>query len=132
METKILIILWVLIMILVLLSTPTKCIGAKEGFLNYFGYYKNYCGNCESKDRTMCAKCLNCGVCYDNIGRGKCMPGDSNGPFFTNDCSFWEYSDPYFNYPYSHLFPVVRVKQSYPFYSYKFNTPYNHSQLKKL
>ena len=44
------------------------------------------------------------------------MPGDSSGPYFREDSMYWEYGSPYDFYPYSHVFPVVKTADSYPYY----------------
>lgn len=84
------ILLWILIIAVVLLSTPFKCEPKKEGFYTYYGYYKQYCPSCGWRSRYSCAKCTNCGYCITASGAGFCTPGDSSGPFFENSCVYWE------------------------------------------
>jgi len=110
------------------MSTPTKCPGLlgaeKEGFYTYYGYYKRYCPSCGWRSRYSCAKCTNCGYCITPSGYGECVPGDSSGPYFRSDCTYWEYGDPYYYYPYSHIFPVVKVKSMYPNYRWRLRRPW--------
>ena len=112
--------MWILLLAVILLSTPTACKSlsnsVKEGFYSYYGYYKQYCPSCGWRSRYSCSKCTNCGYCISASGRGECVPGDSSGPYFRDDCMYWEYSDPYYNYPYSHVQPVVKTKTMYPYY----------------
>jgi hypothetical protein len=50
------------------------------------------CGNCYYKSPDDCMACANCGVC--GIGSlAKCVPGDINGPFYTDECNTWLYTD---------------------------------------
>ncbi|QKF94284.1 hypothetical protein QKU48_gp0826 [Fadolivirus algeromassiliense] len=121
MDRYILILFWVLVCAVILLSVPTKCAldDKKEGFYSYFGYFKNYCGSCGHRSRYSCSKCINCGWAMNSTGAGQCLPGDSSGPFYNTDATYWEYSSPYMYYPYSNLYPVIREKSIYPYYKYK-------------
>ena len=112
---------WILIIAVILLFTPSECKSLlspgdknKEDFYTYYGYYKKYCPSCGWRSRYSCNKCTNCGWCVTASGYGECVPGDSSGPYFREDCQHWEYGDPYHNYPYSHVFPVVQTKDIYP------------------
>ena len=113
--------LWVFIIAIILISTSSNCKSLsedkkKEGFYTYYGYYKKYCPSCGWRSRYSCSKCTNCGYCITPSGYGECVPGDSSGPYFRSDCAYWEYSDPYYNYPYSHIYPIVQAKSIYPYY----------------
>ena len=121
MDRYIVILFWVLVCAVIMLSVPTKCMDdkKKEGFYTYNGYFKNYCGSCGFRSRYSCNKCTNCGWAMNKNGVGQCLPGDNSGPFFANDVTYWEYSNPYFYYPYSHLYPVIREKSVMPYYNYK-------------
>lgn len=114
MERYIVILIWILIISVISLSIPTKCVSKKEPFYTYFGYYKNYCGSCGHRSRTSCSKCTNCGWGMDSNGAGKCMPGDQAGPWFNDNVMYWNFSDPYAYYPGSHLYPVVKTRSIYP------------------
>ena len=46
------------------------------------GYY-NYCGSCEGKTIKQCMQCANCGF-LSKKGYGKCVEGDSYGPYDFN------------------------------------------------
>jgi len=87
-----------------------------EGFYTYPGYYKKYCPSCGWRSRYNCSKCTNCGYCVTASGYGECVPGDSSGPYFRSDCMYWEYGDAYDFYPYSHVFPVIKTYDNYPYY----------------
>jgi hypothetical protein len=125
MDRYVVILFWVLIVAVILLSTPTKCMmgggdGVKEGFYSYNSYFKNYCSDCGFRTRYSCAKCTNCGYSIDAGGVGQCLPGDSSGPFFdTGNTMFYQFDSPYFYYPYSDLYPVIKSRSIYPFDRFK-------------
>ena len=127
MSKNALILFWILIVAVILLSTPTKCLFGKnkikEGFYSNYGYYKRYCPNCSWKSRKSCSKCTNCGYCINASGYGECIPGDNNGPYFRRDCAFWEYGDPYYYAPYSHIYPVNNIRSIYPHYRWSLRNP---------
>lgn len=60
-------------------------------YYDLLGQFSRYCTQCGWKTRTTCSDCNNCGFCIDRDGVGKCEPGDSRGPYFREDCVFWEY-----------------------------------------
>lgn len=127
MERYAIILFWILIVAVILLSTPTKCLrdGAKkEGFYTYNGYYKNYCSSCGHKTRFSCAKCVNCGYAINESGVGFCTPGDASGPYFTRDAAYWEYNSPYIYYPSSHLYPIIKSRSMYPYNKHQINKPW--------
>lgn len=129
MLTQTLILLWILILCVIFLSTPTKCTELDktvEGFYTDYGYYKKYCPSCGWRSRYACSKCTNCGYCITASGYGECVPGDSSGPYFRNDCMYWEYGDPYYYYPYSHIYPVVSVRSKYPAYRWRHTRPWRY------
>lgn len=117
--------LGIIILIIISLSVGTKCNPDDvEGFYTYYGYYKNYCPSCGWRSRYSCSKCTNCGYCITASGYGECVPGDDSGPYFRNDCMYWEYGDPYYYYPESHIFPIVKTKNTYPYYRYRLRKPW--------
>lgn len=125
------ILFWVLVFAVLLLSTPTKCPSLdpkKEGFYSYSGYYKKYCPSCGWRSRYSCDKCTNCGYCITASGYGECVPGDSSGPYFRSDCKFWSYNDEYFSYPFSHVFPIVKIRSQYPYYRWRRNHPWRQDK----
>lgn len=126
MDRYVVILIWILIVAVILLSTPTKCMidGKTEGFYNYSSYFKSPCSSCGWRTRYSCGKCTNCGFCRTASGIGSCEPGDSSGPFFRDDCMFWEYNDPYTYYPFSDLYPVIKTKSQYPTYRHKVRKPW--------
>lgn len=130
------VLVWIFVLAVLLLFTPVKCPGMtafmnndgvdgeKEGFYTYYGYYKKYCGSSGWRSRSSCSKCTNAGWCISPGGYGECVPGDSKGPYFRDDCQYWEYGDPYYYYPYSHVFPSIKVKSISPYYRYRIRKPY--------
>lgn len=108
----------ILLLLFVLLVIACVCASMFEGFTDY-GYYKRYCSSCGYKSRRSCGKCINCGYCISSSGYGECVAGDSSGPYFRQDCVYWEYGDPYHYYPYSHMYPSVKIKSMYPHYRWK-------------
>lgn len=126
MEQNILILVWIFVIAVILLSIPTKCSldnKMTEGFYTNYGYYKRYCGSCGYKNRASCAKCTNCVGCITPNGNFECVPGDSSGPYFRRDCQYVEYGDPYYYYPYSHVYPVTKVNSVYPYYRWSLRNP---------
>lgn len=119
---KMVVLLWVFIIAVIFMTTYNKCgkSGSSddkvEGFYTYPGYYKKYCGSCGWRSRKSCSNCTNCGYCITPSGYGECVPGDSSGPYFREDCQYWEYGDPYDFYPYSHVYPTVKTYNNYPFH----------------
>ena len=49
------------------------------------------CPNCGTLSAWGCADCRSCGVCTTPDGRGECVVGDQQGPFFRADCVGWTY-----------------------------------------
>lgn len=115
---------WVILIIIFLLALTY--LGNNSNVMEnfYSSYYKNYCPSCNWRNRRTCSKCLNCGFCLTAEGTGECVPGDSNGPYFRNDCVAWEYGDQYQYYPYANLYPVVKVKSSNPYFQKQLKKPY--------
>lgn len=103
----------------------------KEGFYTNFGYYKKYCPTCGWRSRNTCSKCTNCGYCINEKGVGQCVPGNSEGPFFSSNCVYWDYGDPYNYYPNSHLYPVIKSKDIYPYKRYHMRKPWNWKKWNK-
>lgn len=65
--------------------------------LHQEGFYGNlpgprYCGDCNQIGNiNKCMSCNNCGWCTDPNGRGTCVLGDQNGPYFA-DCINYAYN----------------------------------------
>lgn len=98
--------------------------GNLENFYTYNSFYKAYCPSCGWRNQRTCSKCLNCGFCRTAEGTGECVPGDSKGPYFRNDCVSWEYGDTYQYYPYANLYPVTQVKSANPYFQKQIKKPY--------
>ncbi|ARF09586.1 hypothetical protein Indivirus_1_209 [Indivirus ILV1] len=111
MGKYIVVLFWVLVLSLVLLSVPTKCMAKnkvkKEGFHNFFNYNKQYCGSCGWRSKKSCSKCQNCGLCTTANGYTECVPGGPNGPLFRSDCVYWSYGNPYNYYKNALAYPVI-------------------------
>ena len=56
-----------------------------------------YCQECGKLSSFQCNRCINCGFCVTEKGFGECVPGDSTGPYFRQDCSSWNYYQPQLN-----------------------------------
>jgi hypothetical protein len=122
MDSYVIILIWVMIVAVILLSTPMKCVmgdGVKEGFFTYNSYFKNYCSSCGFRTAYSCSKCSNCGLSTNAAGVSQCVPGDSSGPFFNTDTMFYTYNSPYFYYPYSDLYPVIKTRSLVPYDRYR-------------
>lgn len=135
MDRYVVILFWILIVAVILLSTPTKCVmddKKKEGFYTYNSYFKNYCGSCSGKTSYACAKCTNCGTCQTASGVSECVSGDSSGPYFRDDCVFYTYNNPYYYYPYSDSYPVIKTRSIYPFAQKRINRPWKWEKKQPL
>lgn len=129
METIALILIWIFIIALILLSTPSKCtIKKTEGFGNYF---KQYCPSCGWRNTYDCTKCTNCGICTTKEGVSYCTPGDVNGPYFRNDCLSYTYGDPSYYAPDANTFSTVQVRDIYPYVRYSLRNPWRYSKWAK-
>lgn len=130
MNNNVVIFLVILIFCVVLLSFPTKCNPDKnvEGFYTYQGYYKKYCPSCGWRSRASCSNCTNCGYCIKSDGTAECVPGSSEGPYYRNDCMYYEFNSPTFYYPYSNIYPIVQIRSNYPRYKYTQTKPWKEEQ----
>ncbi len=109
-----LVLILILIVGFIFLSAPLKCAGiAPEAFsssYDHYGFYKRYCPSCSWRSKSSCSNCTNCGYCITPSGFGECVPGDSNGPYFKDNCMYWNYGDS--NYSYTNLssvYPVIKT-----------------------
>lgn len=50
--------------------------------------------DCYGETTKDCMNYSNCGLCYKD-GQRKCLPGDSQGPFFEERCKGWEHTNYY-------------------------------------
>jgi len=129
MNKKVYALLWVIIIVIILLSTPTSCpslgLGSglswdhtnkkTEGFYTYGESYKRYCSSCgDLPNRAAVGSCTNCGICLTPTGNEEAVPGDQYGPYFRDDCLHWDYGNRYEYYPYSSVFPIA---YPHPIYS---------------
>jgi hypothetical protein len=100
-------------------------------YYDYYDYFNNkYCDDCGHKSRRSCSSCLNCGFCVTYDGYGECVPGDESGPYFREDCQYWEFNNPWARYPYSSIFPSVTPPQ-YLAYEYGYANPPYPSKFRK-
>jgi hypothetical protein len=49
------------------------------------------CPNCGKRNKPQCFDCKSCGWCTTPDGDGECVPGNSQGPLFRQDCVAWQY-----------------------------------------
>ena len=87
MKNLLIISLVILIGITLYLAMTTRY---EETFIVYS--YPKYCSACGELNKYRCNNCTNCGYCYTSDGKGECVPGDGNGPFFRSDCVAYEHS----------------------------------------
>jgi len=113
-----------LIILLICVVVYKKYYSGVENFNFYNSYYKQFCPSCGWRNRRTCSKCINCAYCISAQGEGSCVPGDSRGPFFRNDCAIYEYGNTYSYYPNSAIYPVVTVKSTNPYFEKKIKQPY--------
>ena len=109
----------VAVIIVIFLITPLKRV-TRETFIHNLS---KYCGNCGYNNRMSCANCVDCGYCINKFKYGECLPGDAKGPYFRDDCLYWEYNSPlayYYLYPYTHVFPIISIADYYPFPHYHY------------
>jgi len=74
--------------------------------------YEPYCRSCSHKNKPNCLNCANCGYCINPDGTAKCMKGDSEGPYGSNTCAYWQYNKSNAfppEYQYKYPFPHTRV-----------------------
>ena len=61
-----------------------------ERFSQFSGYH---CNSCFDRPRELCdSTCENCGFCVNKDGTGRCVPGDSKGPYY-DECDVWQHGD---------------------------------------
>lgn len=102
-------VLVVFLVILLIYSIYTqKCVEGFEGFTD-----TPYCGDCGKRGRYSCSGCVDCGYCISESGAGECIPGDSKGPFFRDDCVSWEYGSPAGQTFYDNRYPPYFMPQIY-------------------
>src|SRR5689334_23342571 len=119
MNNNYIVLLIALICAVLLLSVPsgwTGLMGDKggvEGFMTYFGFYKQYCASCNWRSPESCLKCTNCGICVKD-GQSKCISGSSDGPFFSENCDSYQYGTSDYYAPGSSYYPVALTKTFWP------------------
>lgn len=70
----------------------------------------SYCPECGKLSKYGCGKCVNCGYCISSRGYGECVPGDAKGPYFRDDCVYYEHGSmiDFVNpFAYYHIYPTV-------------------------
>lgn len=125
MQRYIIVLFWILILAVILLSVPSKCTLSngvkKEGFTDYYGYYKQYCPSCNWRGLSSCGKCTNCGICVTEAGQASCAAGDASGPYFRSDCDKWSYGDDQTFYAGANVYPTVQMRNIYPYNRWNLN-----------
>lgn len=127
MEKYIVVLFWILVLAIILLSVPTKCVSGnkKEGFHGFFTYHKQYCPSCGWRSKESCSRCTNCGICTTANGFAECSPGDASGPYYRTDCVYWNYGNPYNYYQNALAYPITLTKDMYPYNRWGMNRPFN-------
>ena len=118
MNNNYIVLLVALICAVLLLSVPSGLVaghkdGGIEGFHTYYSYFKNYCPSTSWRSQESCAKCTNGGWCVKG-GKGQCVAGSMDGPFFSEDCDEYTYGDTNIFYPNSSVYPVALTKTFFP------------------
>jgi len=131
---------WIIVVIIILYIISTQFTDnggyrnkniVEENF-DIIGYPRSWCRSCGYRSRATCGNCQNCGYCINRQGYGECVPGDNDGPYFRQDCAYYEYNNadplsvmyPDYIYPYTSLNYV----NTYPYYP---NYPYRYSSLSR-
>lgn len=65
------------------------------------------CPNCGKRNKLQCFECNTCGWCLTPNGYGECVPGDSKGPYFRQDCLAWQSGPP----PITYNHPLISYRQ---------------------
>ena len=89
MNANIALIIAVIIIIIIFLSWPTKCM--RNNFNENFNNLYNYCPDCGFINNINCLNCKNCGLCTKYDGSQQCLPGNNFGAFNRNDCINWKF-----------------------------------------
>ena len=88
---------WAIILIIILLFALVFMSNTNKQ-TEHFQWDTNWVGktslDCYGEKIKDCNKYSNCGLCAQN-GNRKCVPGDEQGPFFTENCDLWEYTNYY-------------------------------------
>jgi hypothetical protein len=125
MDKFIIILILFIIIIIYILSNNT------ESFGNTNNYFKQYCPSCQWRTAYSCGQCTNCGQCVNSTtGISECVPGNSSGPYYRNDCDYWQYGAPYDYYPNSDVYPIIKTRANYPhdYFNYPDNLEGNTSR----
>lgn len=101
MEQYWLFIIWILVIIVIFITTPKKCV--KEKFINT---RYNFCPECRKLGQMKCNKCANCGYSLTSNGKGKCIGGDLAGAYFKNVSGMWTSGA---DFPYENVIPVTSL-----------------------
>jgi hypothetical protein len=105
---------YITILILILISILFILIKYKRKE-TFYNLNSEYCGDCGKRGRFSCGKCVDCGFCVTADGRSSCVSGDAKGPYFNEDCAYWEHSQPWLiDYD-----PRYARILSYPPYNYR-------------
>ncbi len=68
-----------------------------------------------------CLNCANCGLCLKD-NKLKCVPGDSKGPFWKDDCMGWIHTNEYDKYIFGEK--VIRATPPWSMYYPSYETRY--------
>ncbi|AYV76882.1 MAG: hypothetical protein Barrevirus3_2 [Barrevirus sp.] len=105
MENYIFILILLAVLVIALMSIPTTVpLIRREPFTIPVSGMEG-CSNCNERTLLGCGNCLNCGVCTTNFGTSTCEAGNKQGPYYKDDCVYWESNAPDV-YP-----PVIPIQQ---------------------
>jgi len=86
--------------------------------------------DCYKLNQRDCMKYANCGLCLKN-GRKECVPGDTQGPFFKEDCEGWMHTDYYDRHIFNEKVVTISPPWSkfYPDYEVRYPSPKSRATL---
>jgi len=93
-DSRVALILWLIALIVSIYmvrceDNPTHPCMIREDYIAYS--YPKQCDTCGTLNQYQCGKCVDCGYCVGVGGKGECVQGDANGPFFRDDCIAYKY-----------------------------------------
>ena len=89
--------------------------------------------DCYGENPKDCLAYSNCGLCYKN-GQKRCLPGDTEGPFFEENCGAWKHTNYYDRYIFGEKVTTLRPSfdKWYPSYEVYYPSPIARSTLQSF
>lgn len=86
--------------------------------------------DCYKLDKRDCMKYSNCGLCVKD-GKMECIPGDTQGPLFKEDCHGWMHTNYYDRYAFGERVTTISPPWSmfYPDYEARYPSPQSRATL---